>query len=480
MAEVKVRIKLVDDNAAEDMVLVASVPDGMTLDKLIEENIVNAGWSGRNLVVKSARRYDKDFNEYVDVIKPYNSQTLSHMQRFEIHLNKETPETGTILADITINGTVQQGQKLVLPPDSTVNDFIFAVFAMFCKDAPNSTINYVKYFDSDFNEFVNIAKPYENVALNFQSRYTISITHVESPTIPNSNPLDKETKLSNENSARHHDIEKCLSQIEDKTPNDEPRSKRAKKDKLGTVNDIYDIYQLNPSLLTDQNDSLISHPDFRLGNIRAAAIECRIFYNRNVCHGINDRIRKTVVFLMAQLFKHDNILTYTAAQKLKPGMIKFPEQVSAKIAAGMIKLIEMKPDSATMGSETDMEIPAGQWTQLIYQEIEHALKSSPTRNTTKPLFKQISDKDHTCKLNLDQEAVQNGWYENASTNYGQDTEIQNAPHQEHAQVVIYNALVPSSFSQTQASNTTGQIIQPWISPSFAQAAVSESMQVCTK
>ena len=92
MAEVKVRIKLVDDNAAEDMVLAAVVSDGMTLDKLIEENIANAGWSSRNLVVKSARIYDKDFNEYVDVIKPYNSLTLSHMQRFEVHLNKAVSE----------------------------------------------------------------------------------------------------------------------------------------------------------------------------------------------------------------------------------------------------------------------------------------------------------------------------------------------------------------------------------------------------
>ena len=70
-------------------------------------------------------------------------------------------------------------------------------------------------------------------------------------------------------------------------------------------------------------------------------------------------------------------------------MIKFPEQISAKIAgkekisywvlkqpansAGMIKLIEMKPDAATKGSETDIKIPADQWIQLIYQEIEHAL-----------------------------------------------------------------------------------------------------------
>ncbi|PAV70955.1 hypothetical protein WR25_20930 [Diploscapter pachys] len=208
MVEVKVRIKIVDDNAAEDMVLAAVVSDGMTLDKLIEENIANAGWSGRSLVVKSARIYDKDFNEYVDVIKPYDSLTLSHMQRFEVHLNKAEPKMETILADISINGTVQQGQKLVLPSDSTVYSFILAVASTFCKDATDTTVDFVKYFDSDFDEFIDIAKPYENVALNFQSRYAISITHVEIPTIPNSNPPDKETeadknvtttKLPNEN-----------------------------------------------------------------------------------------------------------------------------------------------------------------------------------------------------------------------------------------------------------------------------------------
>ncbi|PAV68244.1 hypothetical protein WR25_09717 [Diploscapter pachys] len=105
------------------------------------------------------------------------------------------------------------------------------------------------------------------------------------------------------NLARHPDIEKRLSHIEGKTPDDEPKPKRAKKDKLGTVNEMYDMYQLNSSLLTDQNDSLVSYPGFRLGNIRAAAIECGIFYNRNrnASYGINDMIRKTVVCLMAQV-----------------------------------------------------------------------------------------------------------------------------------------------------------------------------------
>ncbi|PAV85350.1 hypothetical protein WR25_22849 [Diploscapter pachys] len=375
----------------------------------------------------------------------------------------------TILADISINGTVQQGQKLVLPSNSTVYSFILAVVSMFCKDATDTTVNSVKYFDPDFKEFVDIEKPFENVPILFQHRYAISIVYTKTPINLNSNSHDIESKLSNktggdnsfdnshsilfycpdppewrdgasvayfkdklyylggkdpeskeytsriDNSARPHDIEKRPSQIEGKTPNDEPRPKRAKKGKQGTVNDMYDMYQLNPSLLTDKDDSLVSHPDFRLGNIRAAAIECGILYNRNkkVCYGINDMIRKTVVCLMAQLFKHDNPLTYTAAQKLKPGMTKFPEQISAKIAAGVIKLIEMKPNSATKGSETGMKMPADQWIQLIYQEIEHALRNSPTRNTTKPLFKQINDEDYICKLKLDQQAVQSGWYENA-------------------------------------------------------------------
>ncbi|PAV77375.1 hypothetical protein WR25_16569 [Diploscapter pachys] len=222
-------------------------------------------------------------------------------------------------------------------------------------------------------------------------------------------PLTNEWKTVRENSAHRHDIKKRLSQIEGKTLDGEPKQKRAKKDKLETVNDMY---QLNPSLLTDQNDSLILHPDFRLGNIRAAAIECGILYNRNrsVSHGIDDMIRKTVVFLMAQLFKHDNTRKYTTARKLKPEMTKFPEQIFAKIAAGMIKLIEMKPNAAIKGSETDMKIPADQWAQLIYDEIEHVLENSPTRNKTKPIFKYINDEDHIRNLKLDLQAVENNWF----------------------------------------------------------------------
>ena len=105
----------------------------------------------------------------------------------------------TILADISINGTVQQGRKLVLPSDSTVNDFILAVTSTFCKDATDTTVNSVKYFDSDFNEFIDVAKPYENVALNFQNGYAISITHIETPTKLENTPPDKESKADEVN-----------------------------------------------------------------------------------------------------------------------------------------------------------------------------------------------------------------------------------------------------------------------------------------
>ena len=104
----------------------------------------------------------------------------------------------TILADISINGTVQKGQKLTLPSDSTVNDFILAVASIFCKNATDTTVNFVKYFDPDFKNFVDIEKPFENTPILFQNRYAISIVYTKMPINLNSNPHDMESKLSNE------------------------------------------------------------------------------------------------------------------------------------------------------------------------------------------------------------------------------------------------------------------------------------------
>ncbi|PAV76121.1 hypothetical protein WR25_14243 isoform B [Diploscapter pachys] len=182
-------------------------------------------------------------------------------------------------------------------------------------------------------------------------------------------PLTNEWKVVGENLVLRQNIERYLSEIEKKTPNDEPKPKRTKKDELGIMN----MYQLNPPLLTDKDDSLISHPDFRLGNIRAAVIECGIFYMKDAGHGTKEIIRKTVVCLMAQLFKSDNTLMYTAAQEPEPGMTKFPDQICTKIAVGMIKLIEMKTNTAKMGSEIDVKISENKWKQLIYNEIKHVL-----------------------------------------------------------------------------------------------------------
>ena len=105
----------------------------------------------------------------------------------------------TILADISINETVQQGQKLVLPSDSTVNDFILAVASTFCKGATDTAVTSVKYFDSDFNESIDIEKPFENVPILFQNRYAISITHAEIPTKLENTSQDKESKASEVN-----------------------------------------------------------------------------------------------------------------------------------------------------------------------------------------------------------------------------------------------------------------------------------------
>ena len=104
----------------------------------------------------------------------------------------------TILADISINGTVQKGQKLVLPSGSTVNDFILAVVSTFCKDATDTTINFIKYFDPDFEEFIDIEKPFENVPILFQHRYSISIMHTKTSISLNSNSYDTESNVSNE------------------------------------------------------------------------------------------------------------------------------------------------------------------------------------------------------------------------------------------------------------------------------------------
>ncbi|PAV82809.1 hypothetical protein WR25_21981 [Diploscapter pachys] len=197
MAKVKVCIKLVDDNSVEDKTLAEIAPEGMTLDKLIEKKVASVGWADRKLVVKSAQLYDEDFKQFVDITEPFDSLVLLNMQRFEIHLNK-APEMNTILADITINGTVQQEQKLVLPPDSTVCGFILAATSMFCKDATDTTVNFVKYFDPDFNEFIDIEKPFENVPILFQNRYAISIVYAKIPTNLNSDSHHAESKVSNE------------------------------------------------------------------------------------------------------------------------------------------------------------------------------------------------------------------------------------------------------------------------------------------
>ncbi|PAV64127.1 hypothetical protein WR25_05624 [Diploscapter pachys] len=199
MATVKVCIKLVDDSSAESKTLSEIVPEGMTLKELIEKKVASVGWVNRKLIAKSAQIYDEDFKQFVDVTEPFDSLVLLKMQRFEVHLNKAEPKMETILADISINGTVQQGQKLVLPSDSTVNDFILAVASTFCKDATNTIVNFVKYFDPDFNEFIDIEKPFENVPILFQHRYAISIVYTKIPINLNSDSHDVESKLPNEN-----------------------------------------------------------------------------------------------------------------------------------------------------------------------------------------------------------------------------------------------------------------------------------------
>ncbi|PAV92619.1 hypothetical protein WR25_01344 [Diploscapter pachys] len=198
MAKVKVCIKLVDDISAESKTLVETVPEGMTLKELIEKKVASVGWADRELIVKSTQLYDDDFKQFADITEPSDSLVLLNMQRFEVHLNKAEPKMDTILADILINGTVQQGQELVLPPNSTVNDFILAVTSTFCKDATDTTVTSVKYFDPDFKEFVDIEKPFENVPILFQNRYAISIVYTKIPINPNSDSRDMESKVSNE------------------------------------------------------------------------------------------------------------------------------------------------------------------------------------------------------------------------------------------------------------------------------------------
>ncbi|PAV92150.1 hypothetical protein WR25_15315 [Diploscapter pachys] len=93
---VKISIKLVDDSSAESQTLVETVPEGMTLEELIEKKVASVGWTDRELIVKSAQLYDEDFKQLVDITEPLDSLVILNLQRFEVHLNKA--------AQILLNG----------------------------------------------------------------------------------------------------------------------------------------------------------------------------------------------------------------------------------------------------------------------------------------------------------------------------------------------------------------------------------------
>ena len=89
---VKVSVKLVDDSSAESQTFVETVPEGTTLEELIEKKVASVGWADRGLIVKSAQLYDEDLKQSVDIAEPFDSLILLDMQKFEVHLNKAVSE----------------------------------------------------------------------------------------------------------------------------------------------------------------------------------------------------------------------------------------------------------------------------------------------------------------------------------------------------------------------------------------------------
>ncbi|PAV75655.1 hypothetical protein WR25_07984, partial [Diploscapter pachys] len=204
-----------------------------------------------------------------------------------------------------------------------------------------------------------------------------------------------------------------------------------------------ETYELKPSLLTDAKEALINHVGFRIGNIRSAAIECKTSYDGDIT--IAHMVRKTITLLMIQLFKHDNTLRYTTpSRELNTNMTRFPEEISTKIANGILKLIQTSSKTYL----TTLEL----WKRWIHNEITHVLAYSPTRRTDSPLFKQIDYEEYLKKLNFDEQAAEDGWYANVSSALN----VTNVP-----------AFVPTATTSDLAASTSRFISGPEPATSFS-------------
>ena len=82
-------IKLVTVNPHDEKVFKIKVDDGTKIERLINEAIGNAGWTGENLIPQLARWIDPKSQKVYDVSLPLSSEKVVNKRQYEVHLTKK-------------------------------------------------------------------------------------------------------------------------------------------------------------------------------------------------------------------------------------------------------------------------------------------------------------------------------------------------------------------------------------------------------
>ncbi|PAV83024.1 hypothetical protein WR25_24982 [Diploscapter pachys] len=184
-------VKLSIEDSSEDEAFRLEVANGTKVMALISEAMAKVNWTGRRLKVQTVKLFNTSTKDYDDISQSYESLLVSGEQKYEFRLKNEG-----VIANIIANGTTHQGLRFSLPVGATVQDLVDAVFDKFDPTSTNRVINSVKIYDSKFDEWASVAKPYSEKAIEFDRKYSVAISCKEAEIPPNMNSPEKFDQVS--------------------------------------------------------------------------------------------------------------------------------------------------------------------------------------------------------------------------------------------------------------------------------------------
>uniref|UniRef100_A0AC34FZF4 Uncharacterized protein n=1 Tax=Panagrolaimus sp. ES5 TaxID=591445 RepID=A0AC34FZF4_9BILA len=137
------------------------LPDESTVAHLLECQQIKDVMAANNFTISSLQRFEKDFDEFVDLSEANSNDKIADKQKFQIFFNQEVEKFSV---KVTVDGSSERQVEVPIMNIKSVKDLLESVLKE--SEFNGMSLKTVKMYDHDFEEKIDV----DDLAIDFDKK----------------------------------------------------------------------------------------------------------------------------------------------------------------------------------------------------------------------------------------------------------------------------------------------------------------------